>query len=111
MTAIAMWVRREWRRSIGSLVALVALLTVAGGVVLAFAAGARRADTVLDRFSAKTQVPDVILAAPIGEGDVSIEQFNTHLALVDQAAAIEGVESVAVQSWWALVPADSVAPG
>src|SRR6187455_2122428 len=111
MTAIAMWVRREWRRSIGSLVALVALLTLAGGVVLAFAAGARRADTVLDRFSAQSQVPDLMFGSRILEGDVSVEQFNTHLDLVDQAAAIEGVEAVAVQSWWALAPAESVEPG
>ena len=93
MTAAGLWVRAEWRRSIGSLVALAVLLTVAGGVVLAFTAGARRADTVLDRFMAASQVPDVVLAAPIGDGQADVAQFNANIDLVDDADAIDGVEA------------------
>ena len=111
MTATTLWMRAEWRRSIGSLFALAVLLTVAGGVVLAFSAGVRRADTVLDRFMAATQVPDVVIAAPVDDGQIDIQHFNSNIELVDEAAAIEGVDGVAVQSWWALAPEDSVTPG
>src|SRR5262245_53367463 len=61
MTTARLWagsdIRRGWRSLLG--VALVAAL--AGGAVLAFLAGARRAHDGVDRFAAATGWPDVMV--------------------------------------------------
>ncbi len=53
------WARTEWRRRAGSLALLAVLVTLAGGVPIAAAAGARRADTAFERFVDATGEPDV----------------------------------------------------
>jgi len=111
MTAVALWVRAEWRRSLGSLVALAALLALSGGVVLALAAGTRRADTSLDRFAKAVGMPDITLSAPVQDAAPNIEAFNEHLPLVHQAAAIDGVASTSVEAWYALIDENEVQPG
>jgi hypothetical protein len=62
----AVWARAraDLRRRRGSAAALVVLIGLAAGVVLASVAGARRTGTSLDRLVAYTQVPDVSVAAP-----------------------------------------------
>ncbi|HEX9260487.1 MAG TPA: hypothetical protein VF855_13185, partial [Acidimicrobiales bacterium] len=92
MSAVTFWVRAEWRRSVGALVTLALLLALAGGVVLALAAGARRADTSLDRFASRVSLPDLTLSASIPDVADDIAAFNRHTSLVDEAAAVDGVE-------------------
>lgn len=52
--------RSGLRRGVGGTLALVVLVAVTGGVVLAAAAGAHRSATAFDRFMARTRGPDVI---------------------------------------------------
>ena len=74
------------------------LVALAGGAATALAAGARRADTAYTRFREATGEPN--LTAHI---DLSgIETAGAHVEAIDELAAIDGVESVEVESWWAI---------
>jgi ABC-type lipoprotein release transport system permease subunit len=61
VTAIWLWVRRDARRRVRSLVVLAVLVAVAGGVVLAVTAGARRNGSVVDRGLALTRPADLLV--------------------------------------------------
>ena len=50
MGSLGLWVRSEWRNGWRSLLGLALLIALGGGVTLAALAGARRADTAIDRF-------------------------------------------------------------
>ena len=103
MGAIWLWVRSEWRRGWGALLALGLLIAVAGGVTLAVAAGARRADTAMDRFLEATNQPQI--EVEIGVPD-ELEGIESRLAslpsapeLADTIAAVDGVDGVMVANW------------
>ena len=59
MAAAWLWARSDWRRRWTSLALLAALVSVAGGVAIGAAAGARRADTAFARFVDRTGDPEL----------------------------------------------------
>ena len=96
--AVGLWVAAEWRRRWPALLGVALLVALAGGAATALAAGARRADTAYLRFREATGEPN--LTAQI---DLSgIETAGAHVGAIDELAAIDGVESVEVESWWAI---------
>jgi len=92
MDAVRLLIRAGLRTRRGSLLALVLLVALVSGVVLAGAAGARRTATVLDRFRAETATSDVevIALAPDLAGDP-----QRGLDLAERLGEVDGVESVA----------------
>ena len=62
MAAVWLWVRSERRRR-GPALLIVAIVALAAGAGMAALAGARRADSALERFGAATGVANVELAA------------------------------------------------
>ncbi len=105
MSAVWMWVRTEWRQRWGSLLALALVVAIGGGATLALAAGARRADTAFDRFSARTGAANIVMsefdgsAPPAGNAEA-----NRHLEILDQARAIDGVEATQVRLFMGASP-------
>ncbi|MGI9031984.1 MAG: hypothetical protein ACR2HP_18675 [Ilumatobacteraceae bacterium] len=97
--ALGMWARAEWHRRWPGLVALAVLVAMAGGVATALAAGAGRADSAFDRFQDATNSPNLT-----GNLDLStIEQLGeSHVEALDDLAAIDGMEGVLAESWWAI---------
>ena len=58
MGGLGLWVRSEWRSGWRALLGLALLIALGGGVTLAALAGARRADTAIDRFQDAVATPD-----------------------------------------------------
>ncbi len=105
--AIGLWVGAEWRRRWPALVGIAVLVAIAGGAATALAAGARRADTAYARFREATGEPNLTAQLDLGgakptERRLAAERFGAHVEALDDLAAVEGVESVAVESWWAI---------
>ena len=95
--AIALLVLSDWRRRRASLVALVLLIGLAGGVVLTAAAGARRTASSLDRLAATTASADVVIN--VGQLEPPTIAAITDLPMVERSGAfsvvfavVEGVE-------------------
>jgi hypothetical protein len=63
MTAVLTWARLDLRRRWRSLAVLTLLVSLAGGVVIGSAAGARRTDTVARRLDARIGPPTVMVLA------------------------------------------------
>jgi hypothetical protein len=61
VAAVWQWTRLDCRRRWRSVVVLVLLVAMAGGVILATLMGARRTDTVLSRLAAKTTPADAMV--------------------------------------------------
>ncbi len=100
MSAVWMWVRTEWRQRWGSLLALALVVAIGGGATLALAAGARRADTAFDRFSARTGVASIVMSEIDGSAQpAGNAEANRHLEILDQARTIDGVEATQVRLW------------
>ena len=104
---LAVWAPTEWRRRWPALIGLAVLVAVAGGVATALVAGARRADSSFDRFLDVTGAPNLVAQVALGQEkpgqdeDLS-ERFSAHVDAMDELAALPGVESVRVESWWAI---------
>lgn len=81
MGAASMCARSGLRGRVATTVALTVLASVAGGIVLAAVAGARRTDSAFPRFLEATNSPDVLLQVPQDK--------------VDQIAALPSVSDVA----------------
>jgi len=96
MAAAWLWTASEWRRRWPMLLTLAALIMLAGGVATALAAGARRADSAFDRFETATAAPNLFAELDLDQADGSA------LDRADEVAAIDGVEGVVVESWWAI---------
>ncbi|HEX9313206.1 MAG TPA: hypothetical protein VGA30_10365, partial [Actinomycetota bacterium] len=60
MPAVLMRLRTELRLHLTATIALIVLVGVAGGVVIASAAGARRTDTAFPRFLDASHAADVL---------------------------------------------------
>src|SRR5918996_73501 len=106
MAAVWMWVRSERRRR-GPTVLLAAIVALASGAAMAALAGARRADSALERLGAATgqanlQVLPVAEAG--GDGQVDAAQLAESVDLIDEAAAIPGVEDVTHLAYWGITP-------
>ena len=97
--AVGLWTVAEWRRRWRMLIALAILVAVAGGVATALAAGARRADSAYERFQVATGAPNLLAAMPLSEDLLS---QGVAVEAIDELEAIDGVEGVQVESWWAI---------
>ena len=85
-------IRRRWR----SVVALVLLVGVVGAVVFATAAGARRSETALSRFSAASRSGDVSLLLALG--------YTPTPSQLSALRRLHHVEAAAVLRFYALKP-------
>ncbi|MDQ6947723.1 MAG: hypothetical protein M3256_16010, partial [Actinomycetota bacterium] len=84
MTAVWSRARTDLRRRRWSAAALILLVGLAAGVVLASVAGARRTGTALDRLLIYTRTPDVSIVAPD-------QATATHIGSLPQVASTERV--------------------
>ena len=105
--AVGLWVAAEWRRRWPALIGVAVLVALAGGAATALAAGARRADTAYTRFGEATGEPNLMAGVDLGgakptSAEETAELFSAHVEAVDELAAIDGVESVEVETWWAI---------
>jgi putative ABC transport system permease protein len=85
-------IRRRWR----SVVALTLLVGVVGAIVLATAAGARRSESALPRFSAASRSGDVSLLLALG--------YTPTPAQLSELRHVRNVASLAVLRFYALTP-------
>ena len=76
MRAVWARARAELRGRLWSWVAIAALVGLAGGVVIAAAAGARRTDTAYPRFLATHTPADVIVADNANWGEGTVANFG-----------------------------------
>ncbi len=107
MGGLSIWVRAEWRRRWPSLVALALLVAIAGGVATALVAGAHRADTALARFREATAPYNLRASIQLGaakpsSAEAEQRQLESQRTGFAQLADVDGVESVRVESWWAI---------
>lgn len=106
MAAVWLWVRSERRRR-GAAILVAALVALAAGAAVAALAGARRADSALERLGAATGQPNlelVPLAEVTGRGRVDPAGLAGSVELIDEAAAIPGVEEVTHAAAWGITP-------
>jgi hypothetical protein len=96
--AVGLWVAAELRRRWLAVLGVAVLVALAGGVSTALAAGARRADTAYDRFREATGEPNLTAHIDLN----GLATAGAHVGAIDELAAIDGVESVEVESWWAI---------
>ena len=96
MGAVGMLARCEIRRRWRSVVGLALLVGLVGAVVLATAAGARRSDTALARFSAASRSGDVSLLLALG--------YTPTPTQLEQLRHVRGVAALAVLRFYALKP-------
>src|SRR5258706_5473666 len=105
VAAIWMWVSSELRRRWLSLLGFAVVIAVAAGCALALAAGAHRADTVYERFATRTGAATIVMSELDGSNPpTSVADANRHLEVLDRVRAIDGVESVQVQTWFGANP-------
>src|SRR4051794_40853807 len=102
--AARLWVAAQWRRRWSALAGLALLVALAGGGVPALAAGARRADSAYERFRAATGQPNLVAQVRLGgtkptSNAEAATRFGAHVAALGKLAAIDGVDSVEVESW------------
>jgi ABC-type lipoprotein release transport system permease subunit len=106
MAAVWLWVRSERRRR-GPAILVAAIVALAAGAAMAALAGARRADSALERLGAATGHPNVELV-PLAEvtdrGRVDPAGLAGSVDLIDEAAAIPGVEEVTHAALWGITP-------
>ena len=107
MVSVWMWVRSEWRRAWGGLVVVGLLIAVAGGVTMAAAAGARRADSAIARFQGATNYPQAeveLASTDLDDLQAMIPRLPSASELADRLAAVGGVDGVEVISFIAATP-------
>ena len=106
MAAVWLWVRSERRRR-GPALLIAAIVALAAGAGMAALAGARRADSALERFGAATGLANVELVAEglaTGRGPIDTARLDESVELIDEAAAVPGVEQVTHTMFWAITP-------
>jgi ABC-type lipoprotein release transport system permease subunit len=106
MAAVWLWVRSERRRR-GPAILVAAIVALAAGAAMAALAGARRADSALERLGAATGQPNLMvvpLAEATGRGQIDVARAAESVDLIDEAAAIPGVEAVTHLAYWAITP-------
>jgi FtsX-like permease family len=114
MEAAWSWAQAEWRTGWRSLAAVAVLIGLVTGGVMAFVAGARRAGSSVDRFSASTQLAEVV-AFIEEESPGLLDQLaaDPRIADVGRSTAITAApDPVEVgQGGYMLIGADDDAPG
>ena len=85
MTAVLLRVRADLRARWRSWLGLTLIMGLAGGAVLAAAAGARRTDSAYSRFLRSSRAPDALVFRSIDPSSASISQEQ--LAALPQVAA------------------------
>jgi hypothetical protein len=106
----AIWVRAELRRRWRALVALTVLVGLAGGVILAATAGARRTVSAFDRMqsTANATVLDVQLNKNLsGELDEDMGAGLTIRQIIERIRAMPQVEDISLQGFFAVAPPDT----
>jgi hypothetical protein len=106
MAALWLWARTDWRNRWRALIGLAVLITLAAGITLGVAGGARRAASAVDRHMAATNTQNVGLAPDEGldPGVLRSADFPTPAQLADEVAAVPGVRGVTVASFIAATP-------
>lgn len=106
MGAVGLLARGEFRRRWRSVVGLMVLVGVVGGLVLATAAGARRSETALARFSSASRSSDVSLLLAFG--------YTPTGAQLGELRRVPDVAAISVLRFYALRPvhaATKLSPG
>ena len=106
MAAVWLWIRSERRRRAPALL-IVAIVALAAGAGMAAFAGARRADSALERFGTATGQQNLELtveAFETGSGTIDATRLVDSVDLIDEAAAVPGVEAVTHFIFWAITP-------
>ena len=99
MGAAWMWVRSEWRRGWGGLLIIGLLIAVAGGVTMAVAAGARRADSAIARLQAATNDPQALVelkTTDLDELPAQVAALPSPAELAERLNDVDGVTGVTV---------------
>jgi ABC-type lipoprotein release transport system permease subunit len=108
VSGLWLWVRSEWRRGWAGLLALGLLIAMSGGVTLAVAAGARRADSAIDRFAEVTNQPQVEIELAsfddLGGAESVLASLPSASELADTVERVGGVEGLTVLNWIAATP-------
>jgi len=97
MDVISVWMvsRVQLRRRWALTVSLILLVGIAGGVVLAAVAGARRTDTAMKRFAAYSRPEDVYVTINGPQGDPSQPQPALFAKMIADRAAMLALPQVA----------------
>jgi hypothetical protein len=82
--AFAPWVRTDWRHRRGALIALVLLVGIAAGGVMAVVGGARRTATSLERLAAASRSSDVLV--DVGGGGLPAAKRIARFRSVEHSA-------------------------
>jgi putative ABC transport system permease protein len=97
MFAVALLVAHKLRAGWRAWAALAVIVAVAGGVVLAAAAGASRTNSAYPRFLAQSRASDV-LESPASSGDLSYDTAVGTLPGVAVSAGMVGINAVPVNA-------------
>src|SRR6185437_3614562 len=97
MFAVALLVAHKLRAGWRAWAALAVIVAIAGGAVLAAAAGASRTDTAYPRFLAQSNASD-LLVAPVNSGDLAFDRAVGTLPGAAAAAPIAGINAVPVNA-------------
>ena len=96
--AVALYLRADWRRRRAAVVGLVLLAGLAGGFVLAAAAGARRTATSLDRMAKETKAGDLVI--DVGQLEPDVVDRIARLPMIEESglasivfAVVDGVDT------------------
>jgi ABC-type lipoprotein release transport system permease subunit len=106
MAAVWLWIRSERRRR-GPALLIAAIVALAAGAGMTALAGARRADSALERFGAATGQQNLELVASglaTGSGPIDTARAAESVELIDEAAAVPGVDEVSHMMYWAMTP-------
>jgi FtsX-like permease family len=101
MFAVALLVAHKLRAGWRGWTGLAVIVAVAGGAVLAAAAGASRTDTAYPRFLAQSRASDV-LVSPAGDGTTGYDAAVGALPGVAASAAVVGINALPVTATGAL---------
>jgi hypothetical protein len=110
LAAAWLWARSVWRHRRGSLLLLFGLITLTGAISMAAVAGARRADSAIERFVQGTGSPDLVATFNFEDRGFDIRQADGSADVFQQAAALPGVTSAAEYAVWTVTPGPELEP-
>ncbi|MGI9051732.1 MAG: FtsX-like permease family protein [Ilumatobacteraceae bacterium] len=114
MLASWLWASADVRRRWPSLVVLAVLVAIPVGAVLALVAGARRADTSVDRFAEVTQLADVVVFTEADPQPLIDElRADQRVSSIEQSRTVGAVAEPMEfgQFGFSLIGADDTSPG
>src|SRR5690348_15720276 len=101
MFAVGVLVAHKLRAGWRAWTALAVIIAIAGGAVLAAAAGASRTDSAYPRFLSQSKASDV-LVSPAGDGTTGYDAALGALSGVAASAAVVGINALPVTATGAL---------